>query len=182
MSSCCRLSEWGRGRKRGGLLNGSTPAGYGKSLSNNGTRQNSVFAAVNCYHSTNRIIMTTEIDLGSSSPAEEETPDYCSDGWHGTGYCQYYIYKSYQSANAFFSCFALNTMFCLLAMNAFFSILSVNSFMSLMSVVSHTHKSCFKYCWIIIPHSTFSISHTELGIFNLVHKLLYVHRMLQWRL
>jgi len=66
----------------------------------------------------------------------ETENDYCTNGWHGSGYCRYYVFNSYQVVNGFFSAFACNAFFSVLATNALFCIFSVNSFMSILSVVS----------------------------------------------
>ena len=74
---------------------------------NNGTRHNPVyfeFSRATTLHFRNRIMMTTEVDLGSIPPGE--TQDYNPDGWYRTCYCQYYTYKSYLTANGSFSYFA----------------------------------------------------------------------------
>lgn len=80
---------------------------------------------------------STKVDLGNSEPAND---DFRTDGWcgtwHGTGPCQYYVYNSYRSGFAVFSCFGVGTLFSLLAVNAVFCIFSVNSFMSILSWVS----------------------------------------------
>ena len=68
---------------------------------------------------------------------QTDQSDPNSDGWHGTGFCQYYVYKSHSVINGFFSVHGVNTIFALLSINALFAAFSTNSAFSVLSVVSN---------------------------------------------
>lgn len=86
--------------------------------------------------------MASNLEIGDQNEGSQPDPTantlipYCSDGWHKDGCWMYYVFKSYMSVNACFSCLSTNALFGLLCLNAMFSILSLNSIFSILSMNS----------------------------------------------